>query len=134
MATDGDSLADVVAALPFPPTSQRLQDQAESPTATPTSAILAAARDAFGAPASVWDERELQALALAPFDERLADVMRQRVALRWDAAGAVIRQLRGEGAVDPAIDDDAATLHLLALGAGLALLEPVVPPRTEAQA
>lgn len=126
-------LAEVTASLPFPPTSQRLQDAASSGD-DPASAILAAARDAFGAPASVWDVIELQALALAPFDARLAEVARERIALRWDAARTVVAHLRGEGAVDAAIDDDAAALHLLAVGAGLALVSPVVPRQADSQA
>ncbi len=127
-------LAEVVAGLPFPPTSQRMRQQAQDAADAPLATILTVAQDAFGAPASVWDSRELQAVVLAPFDEDLADVVRERVAMRWQAAAAVIGQLRGAGAVDERIDDDAATLHLLAVGAGLALLEPIVPRTTEASA
>ena len=127
-------LAQVSAALPFPPTSQRIQERAADASGEALQTILAAARDAFGAPASVWDVIELQATVLAPFDNDLADVVRQRIALRWEAARAVVRQLRGEGAVDSTIDDDAATLHLLAVGAGLALLDGLTPGPVEAGA
>lgn len=127
-------LAAVTAALPFPPTSQRMQEQALSVDAEALQTILSAARDAFGAPASVWDVIELQATVLAPFDEDLGAVVRARVALRWDAARTVLRQLRGEGAVDSTIDDDAATLHLLAVGAGLALLDGLTPHPVDASA
>jgi len=129
-------LALVTEALPFPPTSQRLQEQAQSAEARGEAlqTILAAARDAFGAPASVWDVIELQATALAPFDDQLAEVVRSRVAMRWEAARAVVGQLRGEGGVDSTIDDDAATLHLLAVGAGLALLDGLTPRPVEAAA
>lgn len=127
-------LAAVTAALPFPPTSQRMQEQALSVDAEALQTILSAARDAFGAPASVWDVIELQATVLAPFDEALGAVVRARVALRWDAARTVLRQLRGEGAVDSTIDDDAATLHLLAVGAGLALLDGLTPHPVDASA
>jgi L-amino acid N-acyltransferase YncA len=58
--------------------------------------------------------------------------VRDRVAMRWEAARTVVRQLRGEGAVDSTIDDDAATLHLLAVGAGLALLEGLTPRNVDA--
>lgn len=127
-------LAAVVDQLPFPPTSQRMRQQAREAADAPLATILTVAQDAFGAPASVWDSRELQAVVLAPYDDALAAVVRERVAMRWDAAAAVIDQLRGAGAVDDRIDDDAATLHLLAVGAGLALLEPIVPRSTEASA
>ncbi len=127
-----DVLARVVAALPFPPTSQRIQEVDDA--ASPMTTILTAARDAFGAPASVWDDIELQAVALAPFDDELAAVVRQRMAMRWEAAHNVVRRLRGEGAVDAAIDDDAATLLVIAVGAGLALLDGLVPRSADAQA
>ncbi|MGA0009638.1 MAG: GNAT family N-acetyltransferase [Candidatus Nanopelagicales bacterium] len=125
-------LAEVTAALPFPPTSQRIQDQAGDATGQALHTILTAARDAFGAPASVWDVIELQATVLAPFNDELAQVVRDRVAMRWEAARTVVRQLRGEGAVDSTIDDDAATLHLLAVGAGLALLDGLTPRNVDA--
>jgi len=127
-----DVLAEVVKALPFPPTSQRIQQSAE--VESPTTTILAAARDAFGAPASVWDDIELQAVALAPFDDDLAEVVRDRLRMRWEAARTVVGRLRGEGAVDEAIDDDAATLLLVAVGAGLALLDGLTPRSGDAEA
>ena len=133
-ANRSDLLARVTADLPFPPTSQRMQDQAVAGDATPMDTILGAARDALGAPASVWDVIELQAVALAPFDPALQDVVRARIALRWEAARAVVRQLRGEGAVDPTIDDDAAALHLVAMGAGLARVEEYTPHRVDTAA
>ena len=120
-------LARVIAELPFPPTSQRMQEQAAEGDAEPMATILTASRDAFGAPASVWDVIELQGLVLAPYDDDLAAVVRERIALRWEAARTVVGQLRGEGAVDASISDDAAALHLLAVGAGLALLEGLTP-------
>ena len=127
-------LAEVVAALPFPPTSRRMQEQAAVAGDAPMETILTAAREAFGAPASVWDDVELQALAVAPFDEQLAAVVRDRLALRWEAARTVVRQLRGEGAVDPTISDDAATLLLVAVGAGLALVEGLTPASADVAA
>lgn len=133
-ASRSDLLAEIVAALPFPPTSQRVRQQAYAQDGSPLHTILEAARDALGAPASLWDMRELQALALAPFDPHLEQVVRARIELRWAAARTVVQQLRGDGAVDPAIDDDAATLHLLATGAGLALIDDLLPHTPPAQA
>ena len=127
-------LAQVTAALPFPPTSQRIQEQASESRGEALHTILTAARDAFGAPASVWDVIELQATVLAPFDDELEEIVRARIAMRWEAARTVVRQLRGEGAVDSTIDDDAATLHLLAVGAGLALLDGLTPRPVDAGA
>jgi GNAT superfamily N-acetyltransferase/AcrR family transcriptional regulator len=132
--TRSQILAQVVAALQFPPTSQRMQAQAAAADDKPIPTILSAARDALGAPASVWDVIELQALALAPFDSALADVVRDRVALRWEAARTIVRQLRGDGGIDSAIDDDAAALHILAVGAGLALLDGLTPRTVDGEA
>lgn len=129
-----DLLAHVVGHLPFPPTSQRMQAQAAEAADAPMATILTAARDALGAPASVWDVIELQALVLAPFDEELRAVVTERVAMRWDAARAVLQQLRGEGAIDPTIEDDAATLFLLAVGAGVALLDGLTPRQVDVPA
>ena len=129
-----DLLARVVDQLPFPPTSQRMQQQAATGGDAPMQTILTAARDALGAPASVWDVIELQAVTLAPFDEELYDVVRERIAMRWEAARAVLQQLRGEGAVDPTIEDDAATLLILAVGAGIALLDGLTPREVDAAA
>lgn len=120
-------LRQVVADLPFPPNPSKIQDQAEDPHEPPLQALIRAAREAFGHPASSWDPRELQALALARYDDELAETVRQRVGMRWDALGKVLRQLRSEGGVDPLIDDDAAILHALSLTVGLSMLEHVTP-------
>jgi RimJ/RimL family protein N-acetyltransferase/AcrR family transcriptional regulator len=131
VAAVGDSrsalLRLVVSELPFPPVSTRIQEQAVEPLEPAAQALLRAARESFGDPASLWDTRELQALAVAPFDEELAAVMRERLSLRWDAVSAVVRQMRGSGSVDAAVDDTAAALHTLAVGVGLALLAPLSP-------
>ena len=134
VANRSELLAKVTADLPFPPTSQRMQQQAISGDEPPMQTILTAARDALGAPASVWDVIELQAVTLAPFDESLREVARERVAMRWEAARTVLQQLRGEGAVDPTIEDDAATLLILAVGAGIALLDGLTPRHVDAAA
>ena len=89
-------------------------------------ALLRAARDVLGDPATAWDPLELQALVVAPYDEPLRQVVVQRLNERWEAAEAVIRQLRGPGASDDeAFGDDAAALHLIAVGLGLAMLAPL---------
>lgn len=134
VASRSDLLAHVVAELPFPPTSQRMQQQAATGDDPPMHTILTAARDALGAPASVWDVIELQAVVLAPFDEQLHEVALERVSMRWEAARAVLQQLRGEGAVDPTIEDDAATLLILAVGAGIALLDGLTPRHVDVAA
>ena len=51
----------------------------------------------LGDPATAWDPLELQAIVVAPYDEPLRQVVVQRLNERWDAAEAVVRQLRGPG-------------------------------------
>ena len=50
----------------------------------------------------------------------------QRLNERWEAAEAVVRQLRGPATDDDQdFGDDAAALHLIAVGLGLAMLAPL---------
>ena len=85
-------------------------------------ALLTAAREVLGSPAAAWDTREIQALALARYDPALGAVVQHRLDQRRAALTEVVRQLRGSGAVDDTIDDDAAALHLLAVGLGLSVI------------
>lgn len=119
-----DLLREVVMRLPFPPVSQHLQDQAESPVEPALQALLRAAREVLGDPAAAWDPLELQALIAAPYDEATKKVVVERLNQRWDAVETVVRQLRGPHA-DEAIHDDSAALHLIAVGLGLAVLSPL---------
>lgn len=127
LVTSLSALRDEVRSLPFPPASADLRRQAALAMDPPSQALLATARRILGDPASLWDSRELQALALAPYDEGLRDAMRLRLEQRWEGMAEVLTQLRGAGGVDDVIDTDAATLHALALGAGLAILDDALP-------
>jgi L-amino acid N-acyltransferase YncA/AcrR family transcriptional regulator len=120
-----DLLRQVVEELPFPPVAEHLRDQARHPVEPAVQALLRAAREVLGDPATAWDPVELQALAVAPFDPATADVMRARLAQRWDAAAEVVRQLHGSARPVGLPEDEAATLHLVAVGLGLALLAPL---------
>ena len=128
-----DLLRQVVADLPFPPVARRMADQAQEPEEPASQALLAAAREVLGDPATAWDPLELQALAVAPYDDATREVVRARLEQRWDAAEAVVRQLRGSSAAVP-VDDEAATLHLLSVGLGLALLAPLSRRWSDAKA
>jgi len=120
-------LATTIAELPFPPVARAISEQAEHPTEPAMQAILRAAREVLGSPAAAWDATELQALTLAPYDEALRAVLEERLDKRWSALSTVVRQLRASGAVDSSVDDDAAVLHVLAVGLGLAMLAPLSP-------
>ncbi len=121
------ALREVIATLPFPPVARAIQEQALDPSIPAMQALMQAAREVFGTPAAAWDASELQAISLAEFDSRLSEEVRGRLEQRWSAVREVVRQLRGAGAVDIAVDDDAAALHVLAVGLGLAMLEPLAP-------
>lgn len=131
-------LREVVAGLPFPPVAEQFAAQAVRPAEPAIQALLRAARDVLGDPSTAWDPRELQAIALAPYDEPTRAVVAERLGERWEAAQAVLGQLRGSR--DPAggngadggdaadqgrFGDDAAALHLIAVGLGLAMLAPI---------
>jgi AcrR family transcriptional regulator/L-amino acid N-acyltransferase YncA len=117
-----DLLRAVVESLPFPPISESLQQQAQQPTVPAMQALLTAAREVLGSPAAAWDTREIQALALARYDPELGATVQHRLEQRRAALTAVVRQLRDSGAVDSSIDDEAAALHLLAVGLGLSVI------------
>jgi len=120
--TRSDLLRVVVESLPFPPISEALLQQAQQPSVPAMQALLTAAREVLGSPAAAWDTREIQALALARYDPALGEVVQHRLDQRRAALTEVVRQLRGSGAVDDTIDDDAAALHLLAVGLGLSVI------------
>jgi len=124
-------LREVITELPFPPVAATLAEQARQPSEPALQALLRAARDVLGDPGAAWDPRELQAIALAPFDDSLRDVVATRLDQRWRAAETVVARLRGSGSTE---DDAAAALHLIAVGLGLALLAPVAPRWSDADA
>lgn len=120
-----DLLRAVVERLPFPPIAETFRHQAAEPVEPAIQALLRAARDVLGDPATAWDPLELQALVVAPYDEPLRQVVVQRLNERFSAAEAVVRQLRGPGDDERVVGDDAAALHLIAVGLGLAMLAPL---------
>jgi len=125
-------LAEEVKALPFPPVAAAMREQADHPTQPPFQAIMQAAREVLGSPAAAWDSDELLAMTLAEYSTELREALEHRLDQRWDALQSVVRQLRSAGAVDSTIDDNAAVLHVLAVGLGLAMLAPLAPRWSEA--
>ena len=123
-----DLLREVLEGLPFPPVAEHMAAQAAHPSEPALQALLRAARDVLGDPGAAWDPIELQAIVAAPYDEQTRRVMADRLGLRWEAAQEVVRQLRGgdDGGDDEgAFSDDAAALHLISVGLGLAMLAPL---------
>jgi RimJ/RimL family protein N-acetyltransferase/AcrR family transcriptional regulator len=110
--------------------AERVAAAATDPSAAPPLAvILAAAQEVFTAPERSWDVLEIEALTRAQLDEDLRRVESARIQRRWDNTRALIAQVRANGGLDPDLADD-AVLHLaLALSAGLAMLDPVLPSR-----
>ncbi|MBU6244842.1 MAG: GNAT family N-acetyltransferase [Actinomycetales bacterium] len=122
-----ERLVPLVEQLPFPPVAEAFAQQASEPTEPPMQVILAAAREILSTPAAAWSREEVWALALADGDHDLHAAVEQRIAQRWGAVVAVMRQLRGAGAVDATVDDAAAALHAMAVGLGLSILLRVSP-------
>ena len=117
-----ERLVAVVEDLPFPPVAEALRHQASQPADPPMQVILAAAREILSSPAAAWSEAEIWALALADRDVDLHEAVARRIEQRWSAVLEVMRQLRGSGHVDVAVDDSAAALHALSVGLGLSIL------------
>lgn len=123
-----DLLRAVVEGLPFPPVAEQMAAQAGSPSEPALQALLRIARDVLGDPGAAWDPIELQAIGAAPYDEGTRSVVADRLNERWDAAHEVVRQLRGASTpidAEGSFDDDAAALHLISVGLGLAMLAPL---------
>lgn len=121
-ASRSDLLRLVLEQLPLPPIPQSLRRRTQRPSEPAMAALLAAARQTLGSPAAAWDTREIQAIALARYDEGLAEVVRERLRMRREGALALIRELRAEGGIDAAIQDDAAALHVMSVGLGLSAI------------
>ena len=117
-----DLLRIVLETLPFPPVAESLQKRTQRAESPAMQALLTAAREVIGSPAAAWDTRELQAMALARYDRGLADQVQRRLDARHAAVLALVRDLRRSGGVDAAVDDEAAALHLMAVGLGLSML------------
>lgn len=120
-----DLLREVVERLPNAPVADALRKQADEPSASAMAALLDAAQQVLGDPTAAWDPRELQALTAAPYDEALRALIGARVERRWVSVQEVLKQLRLTA--DTKADEEAAVLHVLAVGAGLALLAPIIP-------
>ena len=126
--------------LPFPPVAEHLRAQASEPVEPALQALLRAARDVLGDPATAWDPVEIQAIAAARYDDRTRAVVVGRLNERWDAAQQVVEQLRGNaGHPDDdnaigSLESEAAALHMIAVGLGLAMLSPLSPRWSDARA
>lgn len=129
-----DLLREVLERLPEPPVAKSMRRQATDPDAPAMATLLEAARDVLGDPTRAWDARELQAMTAAPHDEALRALVGARLERRWQAARAVLEQLRLGGDIEDTVDREAAVLHVLAVGVGLAVLAPLIPAAHDVRA
>jgi RimJ/RimL family protein N-acetyltransferase/AcrR family transcriptional regulator len=110
--------------------AERVAAAAADPRAVPPLAvILAAAQEVFTSPGRSWDLLELEALTRARLDEDLRGIEAGRIARRWENTRALIEQVRASGGLDADLADEAVAHLALALSAGLAILDPVLPGR-----
>ncbi|MEZ5117974.1 MAG: GNAT family N-acetyltransferase [Candidatus Nanopelagicales bacterium] len=124
-----DLFAHVVAERARSIVADRIADQAAHPNEPPAAVLVWAARQIFARPETSWGPLEVEAFTTARRHPQVAELMRSRMAKRWTAMEKVAEQSRVAGAVDATVDDDALVHFTLALSLGMALLEPVVPPR-----
>jgi RimJ/RimL family protein N-acetyltransferase/DNA-binding transcriptional regulator YbjK len=129
-----DLLREVLERLPETPVAETMKRQASDPSTPAMETLLTAAHDILGDPTRAWDPRELQAMVAAPHDEALRGLVGARLERRWKTAREVLRQLRMTGELDDTVDAEAAVLHVLAVGVGLAILAPLIPAAHDVRA
>jgi GNAT superfamily N-acetyltransferase len=117
----------VISAMPYSSVTKSLDVNLDSSENHALHLLLAASRDIWGDPASAWDSVELSALAGAPYDEGLREILAKRIEYRWKKSRAIVLKMREQGLIDPAVDIDSIVLHIIAVGVGIAMLAPVLP-------
>lgn len=132
--TRSEFLRLVVQQLPYSPVTEKIAQEFDNPHSPALQLLMTASRDIWGDPASAWDPRELAALAGAPFDEKMVEILAERIQHRWDASRALVERLKETGAIDPTMSVDAIVLHLIAVGVGMSLLTPVLNVTVDPQA
>jgi GNAT superfamily N-acetyltransferase len=120
-------LRQVISAMPYSTVTKSLDVNLDSSENHALHLLLTASRDVWGDPASAWDSVELSALAGAPFDEGLREILAKRIEYRWNKSHAIVLKMREQGLIDPNIDIDSIVLHIIAVGVGIAMLAPVLP-------
>jgi len=120
----------VMAARVTSSAAERLASAVEDPgEAPPIAVILAAAQEVFASPEASWDILELEALTRAHLDENLQAIETERIGRRWDNASQLVAQVRANGGLDAGVSDRAIVQLAIAMSAGLALLDPVLPSK-----
>lgn len=117
----------VISSMPYSTVTKSLDVNLDSSENHALHLLLTASRDVWGDPASAWDSVELCALAGAPFDERLREILAKRIEYRWNKSHAIVLKMREHGLIDPNVDIDSIVLHIIAVGVGIAMLAPVLP-------
>lgn len=117
----------VISSMPYSTVTKSLDVNLDSSENHALHLLLTASRDVWGDPASAWDSVELCALAGAPFDEGLREILAKRIEYRWNKSHAIVLKMREQGLIDPNIDIDSIVLHIIAVGVGIAMLAPVLP-------
>jgi RimJ/RimL family protein N-acetyltransferase len=132
--TRSEFLRLVVQQLPYSPVTEKFAKEFDNPNSPALELLMTASRDIWGDPASAWDPRELEALAGAQFDEKMVEILAERIQHRWNASRALVERLKASGAIDPTMSVDAIVLHLIAVGIGISLLTPVLKVTVDPQA
>ncbi len=117
----------VLSSMPYSTVTKSLDVNLDSSENHALHLLLSASRDVWGDPASAWDSIELSALAGAPFDEGLREILAKRIEYRWKKSQAIVLKMREHGLIDPTVDVDSVVLHIIAVGVGIAMLAPVLP-------
>lgn len=110
--------------------AERLAAAASDPSAAPPlSVLLAAGEELFTDPVGSWQVLELEALTQAHRDGPLREVETERMRSRRENTAALVEQVRAGGGLDPDLDAKAVVHLIMALSAGMALLDPATSDR-----
>jgi AcrR family transcriptional regulator/RimJ/RimL family protein N-acetyltransferase len=114
--------------------AERVRAAVEDPLATPPLAVmLAISQEVYQHPGDSWDILELEALTRAHVDEQVRAIETERMERRRQNAMTLVSQIRSVGGIDPDVSDSALTHLIMALGVGLAMLDPVIADKPSLQ-
>ncbi len=106
----------------------------ENPLATPPLAVmLAVAQEVYERPGTSWDILELEALTRAHVDDQIRQIESDRMNQRRANAMALIAHIRSSGGIDADVSDSALAHLIMAVGVGLAMIDPVIDDKPSLQ-
>lgn len=95
--------------------------------------MLAVAQEVYERPGTSWDILELEALTRAHVDDQIRQIESDRMNQRRANAMALIAHIRSLGGIDADVSDSALAHLIMAVGVGLAMIDPVIDDKPSLQ-